>query len=130
MIERDERRRKAGEALGGPLTPAELAGDYILRGMPIPPDTRQRAHEGPPAPRSEATNPAPLSLPADAALIGYIEAYPRSSLARICHYFDVPLEVNIKGHDYTPEAKAIRRQLQRLRFARKIRSEGYRWVIW
>ncbi len=52
---RQERRKKAGELLGGPLTPEELAGDYVVRHMP---DDRQKAQEA----RSEAQSepPAPM----------------------------------------------------------------------
>lgn len=47
--ERDERRRLTSELLGGgPLTPEELAGDYVVRGTKQP-------HQPPPAPQDGAT---------------------------------------------------------------------------
>lgn len=56
--ERDERRRLASELLGGdPLTPEELAGDYVLRGVPKPAADRQSASQGPQEARSATEAP-------------------------------------------------------------------------
>lgn len=51
MTDRDERRRKASALFGGPLTPEEIAGVNVLRGVPKPP---QGGHS---APLSEAIAP-------------------------------------------------------------------------
>jgi len=65
--------------------------------------------------------------PTDTELLDYITAHPRRSLADICARFGVPYTA---ADGYTPEAKAVANQLQRLRRARKIRSDGQRWVRW
>lgn len=45
--EREKRRRMASELIGGgPLTPEELQGDYVLRGRPKPPADREKPQEG------------------------------------------------------------------------------------
>lgn len=80
--------------------------------------------------------PAPAPLPSDDELVGFLEAYPRRSLAQICDRFGVilyysPAYPRSDGamDGYTEECRAIRAQLQRLRRSGRIRSEGQRWTI-
>ena len=78
---------------------------------------------------------APATLPADAELLASLREQPRT-LKEICEHFDVPycystVRRSPDGMDYgyTPETKAVRNQLQRLRLARKISCRGTRWEV-
>jgi hypothetical protein len=88
----------------------------------------ENTSQAPPAPISGTEAPAHDTRgcpPSDATLIGFLAAYPRRSLAQICKRFGVPYA----QPPYPPGVKAIRDQLQRLRKANRIRSEGNRWTI-
>jgi hypothetical protein len=56
MTDRDERRRKASELIGGgPLTHEEIESDYVLRGLP---HDRENAAQALPAPFCGPSAPA------------------------------------------------------------------------
>lgn len=77
------------------------------------------------------------NLPTDADLIAFLRDHPMRSLAQICDHFSIPYAYSAVRPDpetmlhygYTPEAKAVRNQLQRLRKARLIKSQGTGWRI-
>jgi hypothetical protein len=82
---------------------------------------------------------APLFVsgpPSDEALLAFLRASPCQTLADICGRFGVTCSYSTvfcgpegRSYGYTPEAQAIRKQLQRLRKARRIRSKVQRWMI-
>lgn len=61
----------------------------------------------------------------DDDLIAFLRERP-ARLVRICEHFGLPY----RPPPYTPEAKAIRKQLQRLRYARRLETDqGQRWSV-
>ena len=85
--------------------------------------------ENAPGPAQEAPGqaglPVALSCAADAELLAFLGQCP-CSLKRICDQFRVPYA----PPPYTPEARAIRNQLQRLRKDKRVCSYGGRWELW
>lgn len=72
----------------------------------------------------------------DEELIAFLKGNPRSSLRQICDHFCLPWTYSAVNrspdgmdYGYTPEAKRAALRLQRLRKARKIKSEGQRWSV-
>lgn len=66
--------------------------------------------------------------PTDDELIAFLKESPARSLKDICGKFALPYCKT--DSSYTPEAKAVRNQLQRLRRAYRIRTDqGSRWKV-
>lgn len=78
------------------------------------------------------SDPAPSRPiePTDAQLIDYLRRWPRQRLREICAYYAIPHADDQHAGGYTVEARAIAQQLQRLRRAGRIRTEGQRWEVW
>jgi hypothetical protein len=67
----------------------------------------------------------------DDELIAYLAAHPGKSLARICEGLLAKRPRYRNGNTgYTPQAKALAQQLQRLRRARRVRYEHGGWRVW
>lgn len=64
--------------------------------------------------------------PTDEQLIAFLREQPGQSVKRICERFDLPYS----PPPYTPEAKAIRNQLQRLRKALVVSYGRAGWELW
>lgn len=73
-----------------------------------------------------------MTLPSDDDLIAYLARHPRSGLKALCEAFDLPCTYEVDGFRgqrfYTPEARALAGQLQRLRRQGKLRTvQGQKW---
>ncbi len=72
-----------------------------------------------------------MTQPTDDDLIAYLSRHPGNRLAHLCDAFGLPYSVMWYGFpEYTPEAKALARQLQRLRRAGQLQTtQGQRWEV-
>ena len=98
---------------------------------------RNQVSQGPQETPGQAVAPLFVSgPPSDEELLAFLRSRPGQSLTDICGRFGVACSYSTvcrspdgRSYGYTPEAQSIRRQLQRLRKANRIRSEGQRWMI-
>jgi len=87
--------------------------------------TPNQPRQGPQEAPGQAGPSVAVSCAADAELLAFLGQCP-CSLKRICDQFRVPYA----PPPYTPEARAIRNQLQRLRKDKRVCSYGGRWELW